>query len=410
LAIAGGVNVLSDSKLRMHSYFRDLGAAQDCRSYTAKNGMHLAECASAVLLKPLSKAIAAGDPIRAVIRWSHTCHIGGVDGKVVPNMDLLAGKIATSLRKANVDARTIGYMESACTGFKIGDEMEMTMLNAMFKQFTDDKHFCRLGTVKSNMGHAEAASGIAQFAKVLLQFDHRQLVPLLNFGAVDPQLDLSDSPFQLQWELEPWPPTIVQRDGKSEIHPRRALINSLGMGGTFSSVLIDEYVPRGVAEVGGATEDRHVIVLSAKNRERLQAAVQQMQAFVNGSAIIDLASFAYTLQVGREAMRERIAVVASNLSELQVALAACGDYLSGKQREDLAMPIWSSDAAAEDNVRAEIIGTKQSPLDPMGMAASTLAASWVKGAVVAWQRIYKTRPGRMLLPQYPFGHARGKSR
>jgi acyl transferase domain-containing protein len=301
-------------------------------------------------------------------------------------------------------------MESACTGFKIGDEMEMTLLNAVFKQFTDDKHFCRLGTVKSNMGHAEAASGIAQFAKVLLQFDHRQLVPLLNFGAVDPQLDLSDSPFQLQWELEPWPPTIVQRDGKSEIHPRRALINSLGMGGTFSSVLIEEYVPRGVAEVGGATEDRHVIVLSAKNRERLQAAVQQMQAFVNGSAIIDLASFAYTLQVGREAMRERIAVVASNLSELQVALAACGDYLSGKQREDLAMPIWSSDAAAEDNVRAEIIGTKQSPLDPMGMAASTLAASWVKGAVVAWQRIYKTRPGRMLLPQYPFGHARGKSR
>jgi acyl transferase domain-containing protein len=401
MAIVGGANLLSDGKFRMHSYFRDLASEHDCRGYTAKNGLHISDCVGAVLLKPLAKAIADGDCVRAVIRSTHTCHIGGVDGKVVPNVEVLSREIAAGLRTSGIDARTISYVESATTGFKLGDEMEMAMLTEVFKQLTPDKQFCRLGTVKSNMGHAEAASGISQLIKVILQIDHGQLTPLLNLGPIDPQLDLSDTPFFLQTELTEWAQPEMKVNSTKRQHPRRALVNSLGLGGTFSNVLVEEHlssVDCGVADDASA----QVIVVSAKNRDRLQASCQQLLEFAVREPTINLSRFAYTLQIGRQEMAARAAFVASTVDELKVGLQACIAVLAGAPR--VAFPVWVGECT-EDGNRGNPNKDPSAPI-VADITREDLAARWVGGAAIAWRQIYSSAPRKMVLPGYPFAQTR----
>ncbi len=144
-----------------------------------------------MLLKPLSRAMAAGDHIYAIIRGSSINHGGKTNGYTVPNPSAQAQLIRAALDKANVNARAVSYLEAHGTGTELGDPIEIRGLTQAFRQETEDTQFCAIGSVKSNLGHLEAAAGIAGLTKIVLQMQYRQLVPSLHSEELNPHIHFS---------------------------------------------------------------------------------------------------------------------------------------------------------------------------------------------------------------------------
>ncbi|MCD9899117.1 SDR family NAD(P)-dependent oxidoreductase [Streptomyces sp. MT29] len=226
MAVTGGAYLnLHPLKYAMLSEQRMMSPDGVCRPFgEGGNGFVPGEGVGAVVLKPLSAALADGDHVHAVIRSTSISHGGRTNGYTVPSPKAHAAVIRSALRRAGVDPRTIGYVEAHGTGTELGDPIEIDGLNRAFQEHTPDRGFCSIGSVKGNIGHAEAAAGIAGLTKVLLQLRHRKLAPTLHSDPPNPRIDFAATPFRLQHSLEPWHAT---RDGT----PRRAAVSSFGAGG-----------------------------------------------------------------------------------------------------------------------------------------------------------------------------------
>ncbi len=412
-AVAGGVNLaLSAQKYVGLSQVQLLGSHAQCRSFMEGDGHLSAETVGAVLLKRLSRAVADGDPILGVIKGTATHHSGRSNGYAVPNPKAQVKVIGESLRRAGVPARSISWIEAAASGSSLGDAIELAALASMFGDTAPAEGRIGIGAVKSHLGHPELASGMAQLAKVVLQLRHRALVPLLELGTPNRQLRLEPTPFALQRELAAWEPA-VGADG--EWLPRRALVNSFGAGGTYVSAVIEEYRTaddesdddRARREAPGP--QAHLFVFSARDGERLRAVVEQtLHRLEHGEAVM-LGDLAYTLQVGREALECRLAVVAETQGQLQERLAAW------RKDEPLAdWPVYGSgDEEANASQHDEQAGETQrggSPLDASQigtlMAPSNLAAlaqHWVRGGAVPWAALHAGQAVRRIAwATYPF--------
>lgn len=332
VAIAGGVNL----SLHPHMYVslsaqRMLSPDGRCKSFgKGGNGYVPGEGVGVILLKPLSRALEDKDRIYAVIRGTSVNHGGKTNGYTVPNPIAQGNVIRRALDKAGIDARMVSYIEAHGTGTELGDPIEVTGLSQAFRKDTSDTGFCALGSVKSNIGHLEAASGIAGLTKVLLQMKHQTLVPSLHAQELNPHIDFASTPFVVNRELRRWEQPVV--GGK--VHPRIAGISSFGAGGSNAHVIIEEYVNESArAEVQPVADRPVLIVLSAKKPEQLKVYAQNLldqirepSARESGSA--GLEALAYTLQVGREAMEERLGVIVHSMQELEVKLQA---FVEGKQ-------------------------------------------------------------------------------
>ncbi|WP_226002844.1 ketoacyl-synthetase C-terminal extension domain-containing protein, partial [Paenibacillus sp. BJ-4] len=231
-----------------------------------------------VLLKPLSKAVADGDHIYAVIRSTSINHGGKTNGYTVPNPVAQAELIRTALDKAGIHARTVSYIEAHGTGTALGDPIEITGLTQAFGRDTQDSGYCAIGSVKSNIGHLEAAAGIAGVTKILLQMKHGKLAPSLHAKELNPNIQFAKTPFAVQQELADWKRPVV--DGQEV--PRRAGISSFGAGGSNAHVVLEEYIPaqQEAASAAVTPEKPAIIVLSAKNEEGLKAQVQRLLAAI----------------------------------------------------------------------------------------------------------------------------------
>ncbi|MEE8059503.1 MAG: beta-ketoacyl synthase N-terminal-like domain-containing protein, partial [Pseudomonadales bacterium] len=334
MAIAGGVNLY----LHPSSYIelcaqQMLSSDGRCKSFgQGGNGFVPGEGVGAVLLKPLSQAEKDQDHIYAVIRGTSINHGGKTHGYTVPNPTAQGQLIRKVLNKAGVDARTLSYIEAHGTGTALGDPIEITGLKQAFEQDTQVKQYCAIGSVKSNIGHLEAAAGIAGVTKILLQFKHQQLAPSLHADRLNPDIDFKQSPFIVQRELKDWKRPTIQLNGQSKNPPRIAGISSFGAGGANAHIILEEYYQRTEhskqrTEALGPT----LLVLSAKTEERLKAIANNLNAYLtnNDERTTDrLRAIAYTLQVGREAMEERLAVIVTSYEDMQEKLQA---YLQGKE-------------------------------------------------------------------------------
>ncbi|NJM14476.1 MAG: SDR family NAD(P)-dependent oxidoreductase, partial [Bacteroidales bacterium] len=260
VAVAGGVNLyLHPSKYHSFCKNRMLSLNGKCNSFGAgDDGFVPGEGVGTILLKPLSKAVEDKDHIYAVIPGSAFEHSGRSNGYSAPNPNAQANLIATTLNKANINPETIGYVEGHGTGTILGDSLEIVALANAFKNHTGKKQFCSIGSVKSNIGHAESAAGIAGVAKILLQIKHRQLVPTLHSEKINPNINFSETPFYLQHKLTPWP--------SSPNYPRRALVNAFGAGGVNACVVLEEYQQPKETEIPKETGP-YIVALSARNIE-----------------------------------------------------------------------------------------------------------------------------------------------
>jgi polyketide synthase PksN len=401
-AIAGGVNVtLHPNKYLLLSAGQFIASDGRCQSFgVGGDGYIPAEGVGAVILKRLSDAERDGNHIYGVIRGSALNHGGKTNGYSVPNPQAQASVIARAFTECGVDPRHVSYIEAHGTGTRLGDPIEIAALAQVFRRGGADNGSCLIGSAKSNIGHAESAAGIAGLTKVLLQMKHGQIAPSLHSSALNPNIDFENSPFVVNQTLRAWePPRIDGRD-----LPRIAGISSFGAGGSNAHLVVQEYVHTGpAADLDGQPA---AIVLSARTPEQLMQKVGDLLAFVRREKSgVDLHAVARTLQAGREAMEERLALIVQSLDQLECGLQACleGDdppdhcYRGQAVHGADAVSLFKADADLQETVGRWIAARK----------LPRLLELWTKGLEIDWNRLYGERTPRFVsLPTYPFARER----
>ncbi|MEK8019064.1 MAG: beta-ketoacyl synthase N-terminal-like domain-containing protein, partial [Candidatus Parabeggiatoa sp.] len=245
MAIAGGVNLSQHpAKYVTLCSIGMLSNKGRCNAFGQDgDGMVPGEAVGAVLLKPLEQAVKEGDIIYATIKGTTVTHDGKTYGYTVPNPVAQTEVIKAALEKSKVDPRTISYVEAHGTGTALGDPIEIEGLSNAYADYTKDKQYCPIGSVKSNIGQSEAAAGIVQLIKVILQMKHKTLVRSLLEPAnrLNPNIQFENTPFYVQQQLEEWKQPTVRKNNRTENLPRRAGISSLGASGVNVHLILEEY-------------------------------------------------------------------------------------------------------------------------------------------------------------------------
>ncbi|MWC28297.1 SDR family NAD(P)-dependent oxidoreductase [Paenibacillus sp. MMS18-CY102] len=413
IAVAGGVNAsLHPNKYLMLGQGKFVSSKGRCESFgVGGDGYVPGEGVGAVLLKPLAKAVADGDQIYGVIKAAAINHGGKTNGYTVPNPNAQAKVIAQAVRESGIDPRTISYIEAHGTGTSLGDPIEIAGLTKAFSEFTADKQFCSIGSVKSNIGHCESAAGIAGVTKILMQMKHRELAPSLHSGTLNPNIAFEATPFSVQQERGHWSRPVVQQNGVEQEHPRRAGISGFGAGGSNAHLIIEEYRPgKELREQNGPlAESPRLFVFSARSEERLQAVIAQMATYVESTPDARLADVAYTLQTGREEMAYRAAILAHTREEL---LEALRHYAGHSQYQECAYA--DTEAIAYfgnlEDERREFTGLLRGNTGDAMLRIllkerdyNNIALYWTLGGEVPWEQLYEGEAVRRIsLPAYPF--------
>ena len=313
LALAGGVSI-KVPHCTGYLFEEDMILSPDghCRAFdAAARGTVIGNGLGIVVLKRLAAAIADGDTIHAVIKGSAINNDGSVKvGFTAPSAAAQEAVIVQALATAGVEAETIDYVEAHGTGTPLGDPIEIAALKNAFGDRVRERN-CAIGSVKTNLGHLDAAAGIAGLIKAVLALKHQHLPPSLHFERANPELGLEDSPFEVQTELGDWPAPAGDR-------PRRAGVSSFGIGGTNAHVVLEE-APAGRASE--PTRDWQLLVLSGKSRDALERSTANLASYLERHPQADLANVAFTLQTGRWTFPHRRCVIARDPAGAADALA-----------------------------------------------------------------------------------------
>ncbi|MCD4501533.1 SDR family NAD(P)-dependent oxidoreductase [Chromobacterium vaccinii] len=391
LAIAGGVNItIHPNKYLMLSAGQFISGDGHCQSFgEGGDGYIPGEGVGAVVLKRLSDAERDGDRIYGVIRGSALSHGGKTNGYTVPNPQAQAAAIRQAIEEAGVDVRNIGYIEAHGTGTKLGDPIEIAALAKAFGERAGDAGCCRIGSVKSNIGHCEAAAGIAGLTKVLLQMRHRSIAPSLHSSRLNPHIDFASTPFVVNQTLSAW--DAPEENGRPL--PRVAGISSFGAGGSNAHLVVEEHVPAVRAQAESVRAQ--LVPLSARTADQLRRKAIDLLAMLDKEADgADFPAIASTLRLGREPMAERLGVQAADAADLAAKLRAFVDH--GRLE------------AGVFRGRAGTAAEPQAALSPE-MSETQCARAlelWTAGAETDWRALEPVFPPPVSLPAYPFARQR----
>jgi len=296
MALAGGVSAEFPQKAG-YLYQEGMILSPDgrCRAFDEQGkGIVGGEGVGIVVLKRLADAIEDRDHIFAVIRGSAINNDGSLKvGYTAPSVSGQAEAIAMAQAIAEVDPESITYIEAHGTGTILGDPIEIAALTEVFRENTDRKGYCAIGSVKTNIGHLDVAAGVAGLIKTVLALQHKQIPPSLHFTKPNPKIDLANSPFYVNTELLDW-----QTNGV----PRRAGVSSFGIGGTNAHVILEE-AP--AVEPSVSSRKWHLLPLSARSSAALDVSTQNLINHFKEDPDLNLAHAAYTLQIGRRTFNHR---------------------------------------------------------------------------------------------------------
>ncbi|HEV7673037.1 MAG TPA: SDR family NAD(P)-dependent oxidoreductase [Candidatus Angelobacter sp.] len=405
-AIVGGVNLLCSPTNSVAYYLGGmLSPTGECRAFdAAANGFVRGEGGAVLLLKPLYAALADRDAIYGLIKGAAVNHGGQAASLTAPKPDAQAAVIEAAWLDAGVPAESVGYIETHGTGTRLGDPVEISGLTEAFRRLYNAQGSswpvmprCAVGSVKTNLGHLEGAAGLAGLIKVLMSMRRGLLLATVNFERLNPEIDLKASPLFIVERNQVWHPYC---DAHGNELPRRAGVSSFGFGGANAHIVVEEY--RGIAQEFSATDaGPWLIVLSARSQAQLVAQAGRLADFME-RANPSLREVAYTLQVGRTAMRERLAFIVKSNKALIFALRS---YVTG---EPTTLEHFHS-GTVEDRLDHALADTAKQAINTYISSKDLLNLSslWVKGVEIDWERLYgESKPRRLSLPTYPFARER----
>ncbi|NOK63912.1 MAG: type I polyketide synthase [Chloroflexi bacterium AL-W] len=311
MAMAGGITIMFPQETG-YPYQEGGVLSPDghCRAFDAQaRGTVAGSGIGIVVLKRLSDALDDGDYVHAVIKGSAINNDGSAKvGFTAPAVQGQAEVIAEAQAIAGVSPETITYIETHGTGTPLGDPIEVTALREVFRDGTDQKGFCGIGSVKTNIGHTDAAAGVAGLIKTVMALKHKQLPPSLHFETPNPEIDFDNSPFYVNTTLQEW---------NTNGSPRRAAVSSFGIGGTNAHMVLEEApaVPE-----SGDVGPWQILVLSAKTEVSLDGTTDRLVAYLKANPQCNIANVAYTLQVGRRVFKHCRFVVCQGVSDAIEAL------------------------------------------------------------------------------------------
>ncbi|WP_189354298.1 type I polyketide synthase [Mesorhizobium sp. M2A.F.Ca.ET.039.01.1.1] len=331
MALAGGASIsLPHGKGYLHQQGHILSPDGHCRAFDAKaQGTVRGSGAAVVVLKRLSDACRDGDYIWAVIKGTAINNDGAAKvGFTAPSADGQAAVIQAALTDAEVSADTIGYVEAHGTGTYLGDPIEISGLTKAFRSHTARKQFCAIGSVKTNVGHLDAAAGVTGLIKLATMLNKGVLPASLHLDEPNPNIDFKESPVFVNKTCTAWP-----KGGE----PRRGGVSSFGIGGTNAHAILEEAPPQSGEQSGRRLQ---VFPVSGASGSALTEMLRQLASFIRRSDVRhSAANIAYTLQTGRAALRHRTSFVGSDPVELadqldQAALnaGAAGEASSSEHR------------------------------------------------------------------------------
>ena len=333
MALAGGVSITVPQKVGY--LYQEGGIASPdghCRAFDAEaEGTVGGSGVGLVLLKRLQDAEADGDHILAVIKGSAINNDGASKvGYTAPSIEGQVKVIRAAQVAADVAPDTITYIEAHGTGTPLGDPIEIAALTQAFQASTNRTGFCAIGSVKTNIGHLDAAAGIAGLIKTVLALSHRQIPPTLHFVRPNPGIDLPATPFHVNRTLMDWP---------SGASPRRAAVSSFGLGGTNAHVILEEAPPFRQPAVADDAPCQ-LLVLSARSEAAVAEAATQLATHLRDHASLNLADVAHTLQAGRKAFPFRRWVAARSSEKAALALSKSDGSVRTAGPVTTNPPVW----------------------------------------------------------------------
>jgi polyketide synthase PksN len=396
-AIAAGVTLLlhPDSLSGMHEAGL-LSPDRRCHAFDKRaNGMVPAEAVAVVVLKRLSDAVTAGDPIHAVIRGSGINYDGRTNGIAAPSGAAQAKLLTEVYDRYDVDPGGIGYVVAHGTGTRLGDPIEVNALSEVFRQRTARRGHCVLTSTKTNLGHSFAASGVVSLISLVQALRYSSIPGSLHFEEKNDFIEWADSPFVVNRETRPW-----TGDGD---RPLMGAVSAFGISGTNAHVVVEEYRPP-AARPGAAPAPYHLLLLSAQNEESLRERVEDLAAYLEGTGGAELSDVAYTLMAGRQHFRHRLAVVVQEREDAVAVLrqAAAGATLANCFRGSTPREFAGQPALrryAEELIAGGATAAPQEWLESL----QALADLYCLGYDLPWSRWGgDDHPRRVHLPTYPF--------
>jgi acyl transferase domain-containing protein/thioesterase domain-containing protein/acyl carrier protein len=307
MALAGGVTIELPHR---HGYFYEEGEILSpdghCRAFDHRSqGTVFGSAVGVVVLRRLSDAVRDGDTIHAVVKATAINNDGARKvGYLAPSVDGQAECIVEAINLAGLSARDVSYVECHGTGTAVGDPIEVTALTQAFRASTPDTGFCRIGSVKTNIGHTDTAAGIASFMKVALMLQHETIAPTLNYEKANPAIEFAKTPFLVADAKMPWP--------RKTDAPRRAGVSSLGVGGTNAHVIVEE------APVSAPRQARakpHLLALSARTEKALDEASVRLASHLERHPHLTLDDVSHTLLAGRRRFAHRRVLAAETAAD-----------------------------------------------------------------------------------------------
>ena len=342
-----------------------------CRPFDAKaQGTVFGSGVGVVVLKLLQQALEDGDDVYAVIKGTAVNNDGGhKQGMTAPSVEGQAAVIRAALRVAQVDPRTISYIEAHGTGTELGDAVEVTALTRAISGGSAGA--CLLGSVKGNVGHLGWAAGIAGFIKTVLALRHGKIPPTLHFSSPNRNIDFAKTPFAVNTELRDWTATGARRAG----------VSAFGLGGVNAHIVLEEAQAAGTRATLGREPRHHLIGLSARNQQALDAVKGNLAAYLKSNPSTPIGDVAFTLNVGRRRDEVRDCVTAADCEELVRALETPpGARRAGRNARPKIAALFSGQGAEYHGMARRLYETEpvfRNSLDDMAAASTRLLGATI---------------------------------